>query len=304
MGRMLEAFRQSGGDPPTAEREPEVFVDDAAGQDTPYIEVGGRPSRVEASPSVLAAAPRRQAAPAEAAPARPEHPFRNVAFRPLPSGPRPLGPPEERFVPELVVFHQPGHPVSDQYRQLVEGLAGQMPRARSQVLLFTALGEGVGTTTVVLNVAISFARNGGLRVAVVDAHFRRPAVAGRLGLPEAPGLSDVLADSLPLSEALRESGLPGLTVLTAGSRRADPGVRTGAPSLQPVWIQLRERFDLVLVDAPGWDGGQDVLPLGAVCDAAFLVIPQGETGSPKVKHVIEAMREHEFGLLGCISTGA
>lgn len=303
MGRMLEALKQSSVARPPALKpvevsplKPEDVPEAETEQDIPFIEVGRRRGEVEASPSVLAVAPKKNVAPP--GPVRLDRAVWKVAFRPVPAKPAILASPEQRFAPELIAYHQPDHPVSAQYRALAE----QLPRARPQVLLFTATAAGAGTTTVLLNVALSYARLGEPRVAVVDANFRQPAVAERLGLPAAPGLSEVLIGSLPLADALQESGAPGLTVLTAGA-----GSRMGSAAhhtLSAVWQQLRERFEIVLVDAPCWDSGPDIRALGSECDAVFLVLREDEVKSPAVKDVIETMREQDVCLLGCISTRA
>src|SRR5437764_1222048 len=120
-----------------------------------------------------------------------------IRFRAL-SAPGLLPPSASRFAPELIAFHQPDHPISGQYRDLATGLLAQTPAEQPRVLFFTSSAPGAGTTTVVLNTAVTLARDNLLRVAVLDAHLRRAAVAGRLGLPDGAGLREVLAGGAPL----------------------------------------------------------------------------------------------------------
>ena len=97
--------------------------------------------------------------------------------------------PKRGLAPELVAFHAPDQPASARYGDLLASLleAGRVrPGAACRTLLLTAARSEIGTTTVLLNLAITAARQD-LRVVVVDANLRRPAVADRLGLPPAPG---------------------------------------------------------------------------------------------------------------------
>jgi Mrp family chromosome partitioning ATPase len=111
---------------------------------------------------------------------------------------------------------------------------------------------------------------------VVDAQRDRPAVAGRLGLPTAPGLEDVLAGAVPLAEALQETGQEQLVALPAGRGRTRPGTRWTADALRRLARQLRDQDGLVLLDAPCWDGRPDLLTLAGLCDAVYLISADGE----------------------------
>jgi Mrp family chromosome partitioning ATPase len=336
MGRMLETFklvsppRPQPADEPTvpqpswprldsAEQRPvplssskeERGEGEVADEEMPFIEVGGPRTTTEASSQVLAAGAKLGVKPPVVPPGprlRPvmppalaEAPTRimSVIFRPLPPEPSPVGPVHRRFAPELIAFHRSEHPASEQYRALAEGIAGQLPAGRPQVLLFTSLTPEVGTTTVLLNAAITFARQGRLRVCVVEANLRRPALARRLGLPEAPGLRDVLAGTATLTEALQETGQPNLLALTAGDGESP---RWLGDALRPALRQLRERFDLVLVDAPCWDGRPEMVALGSACDQVYLVLPEAEDETPDTEAWVRTMPQEGARLRGCIVT--
>src|SRR5262249_24110187 len=141
-----------------------------------------------------------------------------VQFRPWGLSPPSL---PARMAPELITFHQPEHSVSAQYRLLLQGLLGHLPSSHGQVLLFTSPAPWTGTTTVLLNLAVTAARQDGRRVAAVDANLRRPALSSRLGIASYPGLRDVLAGSVPLARALQDTAQPNLWALSAG--RAEAG---------------------------------------------------------------------------------
>jgi Mrp family chromosome partitioning ATPase len=303
-------------------------------EEIPFIEVGGPRSTLVASPAVLASAP---AAGSKTPPSHqpsqgigdgrvrhvpvpvplplpdmrsisgtgtgtqsaPE--IMTVVFRPLPAEPT-VEPALRRFAPELIAYHRSEHPVSEQYRVLTTAISAQLPAARAQVLLFTAVTPEAGTTTVLLNAAITYARQGRLRVAVIDANLRRPALARRLGLPEAPGLRDFLAGKVSLGQALRETGQPNLLALTVGDTGTIASGRHLGESLRRVLGQLRERFDLVLVDAPCWDGRPELVALGTACDAVYLVLPEREANAPEAQDLIRMIPQHGGRLRGCILT--
>ena len=294
MGRMLEALKQAksrrgptAGNPPVLQAVwPDKGLEEEQAEEVPFIEVGGR-----------AAAPPKAAA---VAPAVAEPRLMTVEFRPL-SAEGVGGCGRCVFAPELIAYHQPHHAISGQYRALVAGLLGTLPAEQAHVLLFASAVAAAGSTTVLLNAAITLARQGG-RTVVVDAHLRRPAVAPRLGLPETPGLREVLANRLTLADAVRATGLPNLSLLAAGNPGAASPVRLAGESMRAVLHQLRGQFDLVLVDGPRWDGRPEVVALGCACDAVYLCVPESEQDAPETADLLQIIPEQGAALCGCILT--
>jgi Mrp family chromosome partitioning ATPase len=269
MGKLLQTFAQpAGAAGPTPGAAP------VAESAIPFIEVGGRQGPVEGSPEVLAApAPRPVSGPRFQKLTAPAAEVRSVLFRPLSTGPAP-----GRFAAELVTFHRPLHALSRQYQALADALTEGLGAGGSPVLLFTAAGPGLGTTTALLNVAIALAGGAKQRVIVVDAQRDRPAVADRLGLPPVPGLEDVLSGTVALSEALQETGQDRLLALTAGRGRGRAGARWPADALRQLVRELAEAEGLIFIDAPSWDGRPELRTLAALADAVYLVSAPGEDG--------------------------
>jgi Mrp family chromosome partitioning ATPase len=315
MGKILEALKRTAACCPpevgkpclhrTSATEPELDDSEleASEVELPFVEVGPRKS-FEASPGVLATRPMPPAVANEPADlARETMPLRKVTFRNIPPEMRDQQEAPSRFVPELIAFHNPEHPISQQYRHLLPPVLAAVPEARSQVLLFTSAVHGSGTTTVLLNVAITAVREARKRVVVVDGNLRRPALAERLGMPEAPGVREVLAGVVPLEKALRETEQTGLLALTAGLDCPANGLRFVAETIRSLLRQLRHRFDLVLVDGPRWDGQPDVVLLGTACDAVYLVLPEAEADSAQVDDLYQVIPEQGARLAGCIVAG-
>ncbi len=317
MGRILEALRREANRgpstpdaaPPRPRLDPPKTdtADDLAGESVPFIEVGGPRSQLEASPDVLACpSPRRgpAAPPPAAAPrlrpvaAPPDEPrVMTVAFRPLAGEPL-RGPAHRGFTPELIAYHRPDHPVSEQYRRLATGIAAQLPTGRPQVVLFTAMAPGAGTTTVLLNTAVAWAGRRA-RVAVVDANVCRPAVGERLGLRPAPGLRELLTGEKDVARVVQETGIPNLGAVSVG--RALVG-RSAGGEWHAALRQLREQFDVVLVDAPCWDGRSGIAALGSACDAVYLVLPEAEADGPAAGEMVRRIPEQGGRLRGLILT--
>jgi Mrp family chromosome partitioning ATPase len=321
MAKIIEALRKSDTLLiPLAEKEPlprpyrpepSSTVPEPA-EEIPFIEVGGKNTPTEASASVLACSLKKSArvqvqdrpvrqslaepSPSETA----RYPITALKFIPIPGEPVPLRLPHERFSSDLVALHHPDFPVSAQYRTLAEALANQMPAGQPQVLLFAAAVPSIDTASVVLNLGITRAGQTGFRVVVVDVNLHKPGVASRLGIPETPGLQDVLAGRIALKGALQETGHNCLFALTAGKPADDCLNPLAGEALRSVLRHLRGRFDWVLIGGPCWDGRPDVVAVGAACDAVYLLLPE-ETGvTPGTQSLMDLISQQGSRLRGCI----
>jgi protein-tyrosine kinase len=280
-------------------------------EEVPFIEVGGGQGSVDASPSVLAAikngAPKARQVQKEAAPpVRPEASavpgIGSLTFQLLPREAVVPPPPEERFSPDLVALHRPGHVLAEQYRSLAAALAAQLPAGQPHVLLFAAATTATDTTTVLLNLGITCARQG-KSVVIVDANMQRPAVAEQLGMSLAPGLRDVLTGGFSLHRAIRETGLENMHALTAGRPQESERNLLAGQAMRSVLRHLRGRYEWVLIASACWDGRPDVVALGSACDAVYLVLPAPDAGKPAIEDLLQLIPQQGSQLRGCIYTG-
>jgi Mrp family chromosome partitioning ATPase len=318
MGKMLETLKRMAARrqppaakpgaaccPPSKEEEP----NDAPGG-MPFIEVGGRSVPLEASPEVLAVAPAPRAGITLAGPGcqpvglprltAPAEDALTVQFRPVAPD---RGRAQPCFAPQVITFHRPAHPISRQYQRLAETLTTGLPAGSLQVLGFTAAAPQLGTTTVVLNLAVTLARSQEHRVVLIDANRERPALAERLGLAEAPGLEEVLAGSEPLEQALQATGLPGLLALTVGHASRTARAHLTAEALRDMFDRLRERGDLILIDTACWDSRPDAAALASVADAVYVVCSIEQADTPQAAARLQAMRQQRVPVRGLVVTG-
>jgi Mrp family chromosome partitioning ATPase len=315
MGRMFRIISEGGHDPrpyPThaprgpvgvvvAER-PDPVPAEVWEEPAPFVEVGGPDGVVTSHPRPVPdvkPTPVAVAAPVTepVAPAEPRalsvsfHPVPRAGLRLLPAG----------VSTDLVAHHFPDHPVSAEYASVRDAIRAQFADAGPRVLGFTTAAAASGTTTVLLNVAASFAKEPGGKVLVVDANLARPGVARRLAVPDAPGLSDVLGQTVPLAWALQPSPVPNLHALSAGTGGVPGGVF--AADFPRLLGQLRQWFDWVLVDGGVWGEVPGADAVGPAGDGVLLVARSGEIDRPEFAGLRTAVAAAGGLLRGYVTTG-
>jgi len=259
-------------------------------EEVPYVEIGGpdglitsipKPVIVRVPPTIIPVAVNEpeveETVEPEVAPASDARVL-SVSFHRYPkSGLRLLS---TGVVTDLIVYHQPDHPVSVEYRAVRDEIRRQFEEPGPRAVLFTAATPTAGTTTVLLNCAASLAQESQSKVLIVDAHFARPAVARRLGIADSPGLAEVLGQTVPLAWALQPTPVANLHTLSAGhhTEGTDAALATDFTRLM---TQLRQWFDWVLVDAGVWSHAAGKDGIAPASDAVFLVTRQSEIDRPE-----------------------
>lgn len=170
------------------------------------------------------------------------------------------------------------HPISEAYRSVRSSLVYASLDKPLRLLSATSAVPGEGKSTFTMNLAISFARDG-KRVLVVDCDLRRPVQHRAFpSLSNQIGLTDVLARRVEASAAIQPTSVDGLFVLTSGPVPTDPARLVESHRLAELLAELREQWDLVLVDTPPCLVVHDSLIIARVVDGMIVVVESGKTG--------------------------
>jgi succinoglycan biosynthesis transport protein ExoP len=161
---------------------------------------------------------------------------------------------------------------AESFRLLRAPLVKAMDQSGHKTLLVLAGMPGSGATTVATNLGLACA-GADERVLIIDANLRRPGVQKAFGLPDGPGLGDVLSGASTLDNAVRPTSAENLYVLTVGSSANRPlPERLASESIAKLLQEAKGKFDRIILDsAPAIVSG-DGLSLANRVDAVALVV--------------------------------
>jgi capsular exopolysaccharide synthesis family protein len=169
------------------------------------------------------------------------------------------------------------HPVVEAYRSVRSALRFTSLDRELRVIAVTSAMPGEGKSTFSTNLAISYAHEG-RRVLLVDCDLRRPTQHRAFAtVSNDRGLTDVLTRRLDLAAAVQESPLPNLALLCSGPVPPDPGRLVESQRLVELLAELRQGWDLVVVDTPPALVVNDALLLCKATDGLVVVVESGET---------------------------
>ncbi len=207
----------------------------------------------------------------------------------------------------LVMLEDPSSPAAEPFRLLRTNLEFADLDHEHRTILFTSAVEAEGKSTTAANVAVAIARSGSRRVCLVDLDLRRPYVANFFGLIGAAGLTDVALGHVELAAALHAVRVDDATVfdvLPSGPLPPNPGEFAQSATLAQILLDLRERYDVVIVDSPPMLKVGDPLALCARVDAVVLVARMNVLRRPMAAEVRRLLASVPAARLGVILTGA
>lgn len=170
---------------------------------------------------------------------------------------------------------------AESYRQLRTNIQFVGMDNPAQVIVVTSPVAGDGRTTTAANLAVVHAESG-LRVVLVEADLRTPALSGLLGLSGDVGLTDVLTGRAPVARALQQWTAGGFSVLTAGTATDRPSELLLGDRMRELVAELRTRFDAVIVDVPPVNAVTDAVVASTWADGVLLVVRAGRTARDEV----------------------
>lgn len=205
---------------------------------------------------------------------------------------------------KLVTILAPTDPAAEAYRVLRTNLQFMGLDKPLQALAMTSATPGEGKSLTASNLAVAFAQ-AGQRVLLVDADLRRPTVAKMFGLNRRAwgGLTTVLAGSQELEEAVQETPVPGLSLLTSGPIPPNPAEMLGARRMTDLLEKMKAQWDLVIVDTPPVLAVADASILAPRLDGVILVVRAGQVGYPQAKRAKDALDAVGARVLGTVVDG-
>ena len=217
-------------------------------------------------------------------------------------------PDEARAVPiqseEIALVRAPRSQVAEQFRGLRNSISALNPDGAPRSVVLTSAVRGEGKSVATLNLAIALAELPGTEVLAVDADLHQPSLERYLSLSRRQGLADVLRGSCPLDAAIRQTCVPGVSILGAGTLPENPSKLLGSDRVRTLLNTLKQRFSYVLIDTPEAMTTSDASLLGAIADGIVLVVRLGETPRQFVEQTHNTLEALGGNVLGTCLTGA
>jgi capsular exopolysaccharide synthesis family protein len=216
----------------------------------------------------------------------------------------------------LVTHFIPKDPTAEAYRILRTNIEYLSFDRSVKTILLTSATMQEGKSTTIANLAVAFAQQG-KKVLLLECNLRRPSMQRIFGTIPGPGTSDILIQKIDWHECVRSitdlalghfsmeeiltmPGLDNFHIITYGHRPPNPTELISSQRMNTLLGELREEFDIILVDAPPLLPVADSMVLSTKVDDVIMVYMVGKAPRNSLRLAKERLEAVQARILGLV----
>lgn len=206
----------------------------------------------------------------------------------------------KRDRPLVISLAHPASPAAEAYRSLRTSVQFASADRDLKMILVTSSVAEEGKTSTLANLSAVYSK-AGYRVLMVSCDLRKPRLGKFFGLDESLGLTSAIRNDTPIAELIQPvPGNENLWLLASGPVPSNPAELLNSARAQRVFTQLRESFDLVLIDSPPVLPVTDAVVLAKDADATLLIVAAHQTRSGELRRAAEKLAQVDAKVLGIV----
>lgn len=202
---------------------------------------------------------------------------------------------------EVGVLHKQSgmSPDAEAYRILRTNIEFNRKNPEDNSITVVSGGAGEGKSTTLVNLAYICAQ-GGYTTLMIDADLRRPRLHTFFDINNSVGLTNYLTTDLLLEDVILQTPIDNLYFMPSGILPTDAAGILNSRRMSELIQDVKQRFDLVLVDSPPILGVSDAAVLASEVDLTMLVVQHRKLPRNmllRVKQAVENVGGHVIGVV-------
>jgi tyrosine-protein kinase Etk/Wzc len=200
----------------------------------------------------------------------------------------------------LVVTRDNRKFLAEQFRIVRSNLQYILPKAEKLVILVTSSFSGEGKSFVSTNLGSVMAISG-KRTVILEFDIRKPKIMKGLGLNERKGITNYIVGNLSLSEIIYPvPEVENLFVIPCGPIPPNPSEMLLNERISLLFKQLREQFDVIIIDSAPVGLVSDGITLGQQADATVYIVRHNYTFKKQITFIDELYHQKKLPHLSII----
>ncbi|MEX0779967.1 MAG: polysaccharide biosynthesis tyrosine autokinase [Balneolales bacterium] len=198
---------------------------------------------------------------------------------------------------DLLTIHDSMSYASESYRRLLNNLLYSQPDDPFKSILITSPSPAEGKSSVIGNLAVTLAESG-KKVLIIDCDLRRPRLHKMWGLTLKPGLVDVLFNKTSTEKVIQPTIMENLDIISSGMKAPNPGALLQSQRMKQLIKELKENYDIVLIDSPPFGIITDAAPLIQSTDGVIVSVRFNQTKESELDQCLENLNYIRANILG------
>lgn len=190
-------------------------------------------------------------------------------------------------------------PDAEAYRILRTNIEFNRKNPEDNAITVVSGGAGEGKSTTLCNLAYICAQ-GGYTTLMLDADLRRPRLHTFFDIGNSVGLTNYLTTELMLEDVVLQTPVDNLYFMPSGVLPADAAGILNSRRMSELVQEVKQRFDLVLIDSPPILGVSDAAVIASEADLTMIVVQHRKLPRHmlmRVKQAVENVGGHVIGVV-------
>ncbi|MDR3610709.1 MAG: polysaccharide biosynthesis tyrosine autokinase [Ignavibacteriaceae bacterium] len=168
-----------------------------------------------------------------------------------------------------------------------------------KTILVTSAAPGEGKTVISVNLAGAFAQDN-KKTLLIDADLRKPRIHSLFNQLKSPGFTDYFFENATLDEIIRPSQLENLHIITTGTLPPNPSELLGSKRMADFLNEMRDRYDVVILDSAPIIAVTDTEILSRLVDATMVVVSTDSTLLNLVEKAVQLIKNDYSLFIGTV----
>ena len=199
----------------------------------------------------------------------------------------------------IISIKNPKSPIAEAYRGIRTSIEFSNLDKNLQVITVTSSMQNEGKSTVLANLAVSFA-NLDKKVLIMEGDLRNPSVHRMFNISNIKGLTDILLQNKVFADCVHCTDVKNLHVLTCGAIPPNPSEMLSSKKIRDFIESLREYYDYIFIDAPPIGIVTDAGIISTYTDGCIFVVGAGDADIDMAKVSKERLEKVGANILGVV----
>lgn len=190
-------------------------------------------------------------------------------------------------------------PDAEAYRILRTNIEFNRKNPEDNTITVVSGGAGEGKSTTLMNLAYICAQ-GGYTTLMIDADLRRPRLHTFFGINNSVGLTNYLTTELMLEDVILQTPVDNLYFMPSGILPMDASGILNSRRMSEMIQDVKQRFDLILVDSPPILGVSDASVIASEVDLSIIVVQHRKLPRNMLLRVKQSIENVGGNILGVV----
>ena len=171
---------------------------------------------------------------------------------------------------------------------------------KGKVIMITSSLPGEGKSSTGANLASVMASDN-CKLLLIDANYANRTLSSAFAAGAVKGgLQDVLNGKVQSSDVILHLEDKGFDLMPAGAENLNPAASPDCHKLKPLFNELREKYDLILVDTTPVNTSADPSEIGQLCDGCVIVVTHDRVSNENVAACRAQLKNSSVTIIGTV----